>query len=102
MHDLMHDMAQLVSNESCFIVHNASDIEKVPQNVRHLSLFSSDFTRSNLLRLGKHTKLRTLLCNMSLERETLYSVMGLWFIELRYLRVIRCASMMNFLRVLAT
>ncbi|RLM80047.1 hypothetical protein C2845_PM12G09700 [Panicum miliaceum] len=44
IHDLMHDMAQLVSKEDCFIVKNASDIEKVPQNVRHLSILSSDFS----------------------------------------------------------
>ena len=36
IHDLMHDMAQLVSKEECFIVKNANDIEIVPRNVRHL------------------------------------------------------------------
>ncbi|CAL4888489.1 unnamed protein product [Urochloa decumbens] len=33
IHDLMHDMAQLVSKEECYIIKNASDIEKVPQNI---------------------------------------------------------------------
>ena len=41
IHDLMHDMAQLVSKEDCFIVKNARDIEMVPQNVRHLSILRS-------------------------------------------------------------
>ncbi|PUZ75132.1 hypothetical protein GQ55_1G124700 [Panicum hallii var. hallii] len=93
IHDLMHDMAQLVSKEDCFIVKNASDIEKVPQNVRHLSILRScNLKLSNLLSLCKHKKLRTLLCNKSLGSETLYPVMDYWFSGLRYLRVVFCAS----------
>ena len=88
IHDLMHDMAQLVSKEDCFIVKNASDIEMVPQNVRHLSILRScDVKLSNLLSLCKHKKLRTLLCNKSLGSDTLYPVMDRWFSGLQYLRV---------------
>lgn len=36
IHDLLHDMAQKVSEEDCFILRNKSDFDKVPQNVRHL------------------------------------------------------------------
>jgi len=93
IHDLMHDMAQLVSKEDCFIVKNASDIEMVPQNVRHLSILRScDVKLSNLLSLCKHKKLRILLCNKSLASETLYPVMNYWFSGFQYLRVIFCAS----------
>jgi hypothetical protein len=93
IHDLMHDMAQLVSKEECFIVKNASDIEMVPQNVRHLSILrSGDVNFSNLWSLCKHTKLRTLLCNKSLGSETLHPVMDHWFSGLQHLRVIFCAS----------
>ncbi|RLM78268.1 hypothetical protein C2845_PM12G09720 [Panicum miliaceum] len=93
IHDLMHDMAQLVSKEECFIVKNASDIEMVPQNVRHLSILrSGDVKFSNLWSLCKHTKLRTLLCNKSLGSETLHPVMDHWFSGLQHLRVIFCAS----------
>ncbi|KAG2650221.1 putative disease resistance protein RGA1 isoform X2 [Panicum virgatum] len=93
IHDLMHDMAQLVSKEDCFIVKNASDIEMVPQNVRHLSILrSNDVKLSNLLSLCKHKKLRTLLCNKSLGSGTLYPAVGRWFSGLQYLRVIFFAS----------
>lgn len=43
IHDLMHDMVQLVSKDECFIIKNQSDIHKVPQNVRHLSILPEDF-----------------------------------------------------------
>ncbi|KAG2657821.1 hypothetical protein PVAP13_1KG155705 [Panicum virgatum] len=67
IHDLMHDMAQLVSKDECFIVKNSSDLEKVPQSVRHLSILPiTNVKRYNLLSLGKCTKLRTLLCNKPL------------------------------------
>jgi len=93
IHDLMHDMAQLVSKEDCFIVKNARDIEMVPQNVRHLSILrSNDVKLSNLLILCKHKKLRTLLCNKSLGSGTLYPAVGHWFSGLQYLRVIFFAS----------
>ncbi|CAL4969977.1 unnamed protein product [Urochloa decumbens] len=93
IHDLMHDMAQLVSKEECYIIKNASDIENVPQNVRHLSILNtSGFNYSNLLSLCKYTKLRTLLCNKSLSSGTLSSVMDSWFSKLWCLRVIFSAS----------
>ncbi|CAO2045467.1 unnamed protein product [Urochloa humidicola] len=93
MHDLIHDMAQLVSKDECFIVKNASDIKNIPQNVRHLSiLVSSDIKSSDLRSLCKHTKLCTLLCNKSLRSNTPASVIDRWFSELQCLRVIRFAS----------
>jgi len=56
IHDLMHDMAQLVSKDECFIVKNLSDLEKVPQSVRHLSILPiTNVKASNLLRLGECT-----------------------------------------------
>ncbi|CAL4888484.1 unnamed protein product [Urochloa decumbens] len=93
MHDLIHDMAQLVSKDECFIVKNASDIKNIPQNVRHLSiLVSRDIKSSDLRSLCKHTKLCTLLCNKSLRSNTPASVIDGWFSELQCLRVIRYAS----------
>ncbi|TVU32555.1 hypothetical protein EJB05_24288, partial [Eragrostis curvula] len=92
IHDLMHDMAQLVSKDECFIINNTSDYGRVPQNVRHLSILkSSDVNLSNLSRLCHHTKLRTLLCNKSLRGKT--SVIDRWFSELLHLRVVSCAYM---------
>jgi hypothetical protein len=36
IHDLMHDMAQLVSKDECFILKDTKDLSKIPHNVRHL------------------------------------------------------------------
>jgi hypothetical protein len=93
IHDLMHDMAQLVSEHDCFIIKNMNDFQNVPQNVRHLSILSSrQFDCSNLLSLCKHTNLRTLLCNKPLGNKKVGSMMGSWCCELRRLRVISCSS----------
>ncbi|XP_062223518.1 putative disease resistance protein RGA4 isoform X2 [Phragmites australis] len=91
IHDLMHDMAQLVSKDECFIIKNTSDIQRVPKNVRHLSILpNSDLKRSDLSSLDKHTKLRTLLCTKSLR--SMASVVDRWFNELRCMRVISFAA----------
>jgi hypothetical protein len=76
----MHDMAQLVSEDECFVVKNMSQIHDVPPNVRHLSILPSGVDDSVLLSLGKHRKLRTLLLNtnISLLSETSSSVMDCW------------------------
>jgi len=95
IHDLMHDMALLVSKDECFIVKNTSGIEKVPPNVRHLSILSSSGVKcSDLMCLGKHTKLRTLLCSKYFRSQTSF-VMDRWFVELGCLRVLFCAFEMK-------
>ncbi|VAH55147.1 unnamed protein product [Triticum turgidum subsp. durum] len=78
IHDLMHDMAQKVSEHDCFILRNKSDFDKVPQSVRHLHILPNcDFDDSNLLSLCKFTKLRTLICNKKLGNRTIF-VMRQW------------------------
>ncbi|XP_037482632.1 putative disease resistance protein RGA4 [Triticum dicoccoides] len=91
IHDLLHDMAQKVSEHDCFILRNKSDFDKVPQNVRHLYILpSSEFDDSNLLRLCKHTKLRTLICKINLGKRTCF-VMDHWCTKLTRMRVMSCA-----------
>jgi Leucine-rich repeat (LRR) protein len=92
IHDLMHDMAQLVSKEECFILKNESDLKNVPENVRHLLILKSSIKSSGLRILCKYKKLRTLLCDKGLMGNTPDSMIEQWFSELRSLRVIRCAS----------
>ncbi|KAF7083403.1 hypothetical protein CFC21_087201 [Triticum aestivum] len=92
IHDLLHDMAQMVSEHHCFILRNKSDFDKIPQNVRHLYVLSgSEFDDSDLLRLCKYTKLRTLICKKSLGRKASF-VMDHWCTKLPRMRVISCAS----------
>ncbi|VAH55133.1 unnamed protein product [Triticum turgidum subsp. durum] len=91
IHDLLHDMAQKVSEHDCFILRNKSDFDKVPQNVRHLCILpSSEFDDSNLLRLCKYTKLRTLICKINLGKRTCF-VMDHWCTKLTRTRVMSCA-----------
>jgi hypothetical protein len=88
----MHDMALLVSKDECFIVKNTSGIEKVPPNIRHVSILSSSGVKcSDLVRsLGKGTKLCTMICNKSFGgRNDL--LMDWWLCEFGCLRVLCCA-----------
>ncbi|XBI97251.1 hypothetical protein VPH35_033427 [Triticum aestivum] len=92
IHDLMHDMAQKVSEHDCFILRNYSDFDKVPQNVRHMYIYhSTDFHDSSLLRLCKYTKLRTLICAKDLGEKTC-SIMDHWCTKLMHMRVISFVS----------
>uniref|UniRef100_A0A0A8ZVF1 Uncharacterized protein n=1 Tax=Arundo donax TaxID=35708 RepID=A0A0A8ZVF1_ARUDO len=85
----MHDMAQLVSKYECFILQNRTDLQKVPDNVRHLSVLSSvRIDDPILLGLLRYRKLRTLLCHESLREE----VMKRWCSELRCLHVFSCVT----------
>ncbi|TVU32516.1 hypothetical protein EJB05_24247, partial [Eragrostis curvula] len=94
IHDLIHDMAQLVSKDECFIAKTRCDYAKVPQNVRHLSILAGNDTHDHniFISMGKHTKLRTLLCNKSLRHKYFDSVLNHWFSKFRCLRVISLAS----------
>ncbi|CAM0948029.1 unnamed protein product [Alopecurus aequalis] len=88
IHDLLHDMAQKVSEHDCFILRNKQDFYNVPPNVRHIYVHpSSDFDYSDLLSLCKHPKLRTLIC-----KESGKSLMDSWCSKLLRIRVMSCAS----------
>ncbi|KAM3299401.1 hypothetical protein ACQJBY_040742 [Aegilops geniculata] len=91
IHDLMHDMAQKVSEHDCFILRNKSDFDKVPESVHHLYIHpSNDFDDSDLLRLCKFTKLRTLICEKTLGTESVFA-MDQWGTKLLRMRVFSCA-----------
>ncbi|XP_025801246.1 putative disease resistance protein RGA4 isoform X2 [Panicum hallii] len=94
MHDLMHDMAQLVSKDECFTIKNESDFLKVPRSVRHLSILSSiNSDNPKLLSLCKYKKLRTLIYDGTVSDKTSASPMDCWCSELQYIRLFSCASM---------
>lgn len=94
IHDLLHDMAQKVSEFDCFIVKRRSDFKNIPPNVRHLSILSStDIGYSDLKGLSCFTKLRTLLCDQPLVNKTTPpSLVATWCSEFPRLRVIGFAT----------
>lgn len=97
IHDLMHDMAQLVAKDECFTIKVQSDFQKIPPSVRHLSILSSTkIDRDSLLTLSRYKTLRTLLCNKSMRSMALASVMDRWCTELLRIRVFLCTSMSGF------
>ncbi|CAN6204202.1 unnamed protein product [Urochloa humidicola] len=66
IHDLMHDTAQLVSKYECFIITDVSDLDKVPSNVRHLSIFPNRRVKhSQLMSICNTKKLRSYVCHGS-------------------------------------
>ncbi|KAM3405689.1 hypothetical protein ACQJBY_008289 [Aegilops geniculata] len=92
IHDLLHDMAQKVSEHDCFILKNKSDFGKILWNVRHVYVHpSGDLDDSDLLRLCKYMKLRTIICEKILGGQ-IGSIMGQWCTKLPCIRVICCAS----------
>ncbi|CAO2038351.1 unnamed protein product [Urochloa humidicola] len=92
IHDLMHDMAQLVSKDECFIIRDLTDLKKVPPNVRHLSIFTnSNVDCSNFLSLCKCKKLRTLLCNDLFKNKEFALVVDKWFSGIQRIRVFSCS-----------
>ncbi|XBI86309.1 hypothetical protein VPH35_094291 [Triticum aestivum] len=90
IHDLLHDMAQKVSEDDCFIVKTKDDFRRIPPNVRHLSVLSSnDIDNSYLPILCQHKKLRTLLCDKPLaNKKTTTGFLEDWCSELLRMRVI--------------
>ncbi|VAH21246.1 unnamed protein product [Triticum turgidum subsp. durum] len=85
-------MTKLVSGHDCFTIRNMRDFQMVPQNVRHLYILPSrDLSLPNLLSLSKHTKLHTLICDMSFRNQAAV-IMDRWCCELQRLRVLFWAS----------
>ena len=98
IHDLIHDMAQLVSKDECFTIKVESDLQKIPINIRHLSILSSaKIDKDSLLSPCRYKKLRTLLCNKSIRNMALASMMDRWCTELLCIRVFLCTSVREFL-----
>ncbi|XP_048537800.1 putative disease resistance protein RGA4 [Triticum urartu] len=88
IHDLLHDMAQKVSEHDCCILRNKNDYEKVPENVRRVYIFRNrNVGNSDLVSLCKHKTLRTLICEKQLGSTT-STVMDKWCTNLPRLRVI--------------
>nr|UBY07035.1 NBS-LRR disease resistance protein [Dasypyrum villosum] len=90
IHDLMHDTAQLVSKGECFIINRASDLDIVPKDVRHLSIFTNGNVQcSQLERICNKKKLRSLVCDESYSKAKDFEhVINCWFRDLPKIRVL--------------
>uniref|UniRef100_A0A0E0KPI3 NB-ARC domain-containing protein n=1 Tax=Oryza punctata TaxID=4537 RepID=A0A0E0KPI3_ORYPU len=91
IHDLVHDTAQLVSKDECFIIQHISDLAKIPPKVRHLSIFTNGNIRcAELVYIcAQNKKLRSLVCNDSYrDWEAFAPVIDCWFKELPNIRVL--------------
>ncbi|KAE8775558.1 disease resistance protein rga3 [Hordeum vulgare] len=91
MHDLIHDMIQLVSGNECFVIRNETDLSNVPEKVRHISLFTSKgFDHQKLLALTRCKKLRSILSMEQLGKRKIFPLVNSWSRELKYLRFLSC------------
>lgn len=91
MHDLIHDMIQLVSGNECFVIRNETDLSNVPEKVRHVSLFTSKgFDYQKLVALTRCRKLRSILSREQLGKNTFFPLVNSWSKELKYLRFLSC------------
>ncbi|KAM0831732.1 hypothetical protein ACQ4PT_065354 [Festuca glaucescens] len=91
IHDLIHDMLQLVSADECFVIRNEADLLNVPQNVQHLSLLTeNNFDCKKFLDLSSCKKVRSILIKKSLNKTALIPIIDCWSSSLKYLRFLSC------------
>uniref|UniRef100_A0A0A8XPM9 NB-ARC domain-containing protein n=1 Tax=Arundo donax TaxID=35708 RepID=A0A0A8XPM9_ARUDO len=87
IHSLMHDMAQLVSSKEYCMIKDGSDLGKVPENIRHLSIFPrGNIDYNSLISLSRYKKLRSLVCCGDFESKELTPIVKQWFEELKFIR----------------
>jgi Leucine-rich repeat (LRR) protein len=88
IHELMHDMAKLVSENEWFVVKGETDLQKIPQDIRHLSIVGGNgLSETNLRVLCKYKKLRSIVCH-GLDSEIITPAAKCWFEVLTKIRML--------------
>lgn len=92
IHELMHDMAKLVSENEWFVVKDETDLQKIPEDVRHLSIIGgTGLNETNLQMLCKYKKLRSVVCH-GLDSDILTPAAKCWFEVLTKIRMLGFVS----------
>ncbi|KAM3257154.1 hypothetical protein ACQJBY_049464 [Aegilops geniculata] len=88
IHELMHDMAKLVSENECFVVKGETDLQKIPEDVRHLSIIGGGgLDETNLKKLCEYKKLRSIVCH-GVDSEIITPAAKHWFEVLTKIRML--------------
>nr|XP_020189921.1 putative disease resistance protein RGA3 [Aegilops tauschii subsp. strangulata] len=88
IHELMHDMAKLVSENECFVVKGEADLQKIPEDVRHLSIIGGGgLDETNLKMLCQYKKLRSIVCH-GVDSEIITPAAKHWFEVLTKIRML--------------
>ena len=86
LHDLAHDLAQLVAEREC--LHIDSHTESISQQVQHLSFCHTDFHAQEVKLPHKLTSVRSIMFAAEEEWPTNVSVLQTFFSRFKYLRLL--------------
>lgn len=88
IHELMHDMAKLVSENEWFVVKGETDLQKIPEDIRHLSIVGGNgLSETNLRVLCRYKKLRSIVCH-GLDSDIITPAAKCWFEVLTKMRML--------------